>query len=394
MKFEAAAMIPGLAKRYQKGTEPSAKSTHAVAAPLFGRAHASAARASCAVPAKNASAATPATKSFLTAWMVARCSGPSRGPNNPSLHSAGVARHLRTILVLLLLAGTAAAFVVTEELKLEPDPIARPRITPTFSPTCRCETQTAQIAFRLRQPDRLTLTVLDDEGQVVRTLLRDASFGRGNHAFGWDGRNDSGQVVPEGTYRPHIELDKLDRAIEFPRRIRVDTTPAELEITRLRPRVISPDGDGRADELTIRYRASEPVNALLLVDGRQEIKTALRRSGAVVWSPKERPRGPYRLSVAAVDAAGNRSRPTGPFDVRIRYVDIAAEVIRARPRAGFSVRVSTDARRYSWRLGRRVGSARVRILRLRAPATSGRYSLVVEVSDRRDAALVVVVRRP
>ena len=33
MKFEAAAMTPGRAKRYQKGTEPSAKSTHAVAAP-------------------------------------------------------------------------------------------------------------------------------------------------------------------------------------------------------------------------------------------------------------------------------------------------------------------------------------------------------------------------
>jgi FlgD Ig-like domain len=304
-----------------------------------------------------------------------------------------VARHLRTILVLLLLAGTAAAFVVTEELKLEPDPIAQPRITPTFSPTCRCETQTAQIAFRLRQPDRLTLTILGEDGQVVRTLLQNASFGRGNHTFGWDGRNEDGDVVPQGSYRPRIELDKLDRAIEFPRQIRVDTTPAELEITRLRPRVVSPDGDGRADTITIRYRASEPVNAILLVGRRQEVKTALRRSGAIVWSPKNRRRGPYRLSVAAVDAAGNRSRPTGPFDVRIRYVDIAAEVIRARPRAGFSVRVSTDARRYSWRLGRRVGSARVRILRLRTPAAPGRYPLVVEVSGRRDSA-TVVVRRP
>ena len=304
-----------------------------------------------------------------------------------------MARHLRTILVLLLLAGTAAAFVVTEELKLEPDPIARPRITPTFSPTCRCETQTAQIAFRLSQPDRLTLTVLDDGGEVVRTLLRDASFGRGNHTFGWDGRDEAGEVVPEGTYRPRVELDKLDRAIEFPRRMRVDTTPADLEITRLRPSRISPDGDGRADELTIRFRASEPVNALLLVGGRQETKTALRRSGAIIWSPKGRRRGQYQLSVAAIDQAGNRTQPTGPFPVRIRYVDIAAEVIRARPRAGFSVRVSTDARRYSWQLGRRAGSARVRILRLRAPATPGRYPLVVEVSGRRDAALVVV-RRP
>ena len=302
-------------------------------------------------------------------------------------------KHLRTIVVLLLLAATAAAFVVTEELKLEPDPIARPRITPTFSPTCRCETQTAQVAFRLRQADRLTLTILDDAGQVVRTLLRDASFGRGNHTFGWDGRNEEGEFVPEGTYRPRVELDKLGRAIEFPRQIRVDTTPAELEVTRLRPRVVSPDGDGRADTITIRFRASEPVNALLLVGGRQEVKTAQRRSGAIVWSPKGRRRGPYQLSVAAIDAAGNRSRPTGPFPVRIRYVNIAAELIRARPRAGFSVRVSTDARSYSWRLGRRRGSARVRVLRLRAPATPGRYALVVEVSGRRDSATVVVRRQ-
>ena len=301
-----------------------------------------------------------------------------------------MARHLRTIIVLLLLAATAAAFVVTEQLKLEPDPIARPRITPTFSPTCRCETQTARIAFRLRQADRLTLTIHDESGQVVRTLLRSSSFGRGNHTFGWDGRNERGEVVPEGAYRPRVELDKLDRAIEFPREIRVDTTPASVEITRLRPRVVSPDGDGRADEVTIRYRASEPVHALLLVNGRREIKTALRRSGAIVWAPEGRRRGPYRLSVASLDEAGNRSRPTGPFDVRIRYVDIAAEVIRARPRAGFSVRVSTDARRYAWRLGRRSGSARVRILRLRAPAAPGRYALVVEVSGRRDAAVVVV----
>ncbi|HEX7255426.1 MAG TPA: FlgD immunoglobulin-like domain containing protein [Gaiellaceae bacterium] len=304
-----------------------------------------------------------------------------------------MARHVRTILVLLLLAGTAAAFVVTEELKLEPDPIARPRITPTFSPTCRCDQQTAQIAFRLRQADRLTLTIQDGQGQVVRTLLRNASFGRGNHAFGWDGRDERGEVVAQGAYRPRVELDKLDRAILFPREIRVDTTPARVEITRLRPRAVSPDGDGRADTVTIRYRASEPAHALLLVNGRQEVKTALRMSGALVWSPKGRKRGAYRLSVAAVDEAGNRSRPRGPFDVRIRYVDIAAEVIRARPRAGFSVRISTDARRYSWRLGRRTGSARVRILRLRAPATPGRYALVVEVSGRRDSA-TVVVRRP
>lgn len=294
--------------------------------------------------------------------------------------------------MLLLLAGTAAAFVVTEDLKLESDPIARPRITATFSPTCRCEKQSAQIAFRLRQPDRLTLTIQDNRGQVVRTLLRNASFDRGSHEFGWDGRDDRGQVVDEGSYRPRVELDKLGRAIEFPRDIRVDTTPARIEITRLTPRVISPDGDGRADAVTLRYEVSEPAQALLLVNGRQEIETALGKS-TVRWSPRGRKRGSYNLSVAAVDAAGNRTRPSGPFSVRIRYVDIAAKVIRARPRAGFAVRVSTDAQRYVWRLGRRRGSARVRILRLRAPARPGRYALVVTVGGRRDSALVEVRSR-
>jgi hypothetical protein len=304
-----------------------------------------------------------------------------------------VGRHLRTILVLVLLAGTAAAFVVTEDLKLEPDPIARPRITPTFSPICRCDQQTAQIAFRLRREDRLTLRIADDQGRVVRTLLTKARFGRGNHRFGWDGRDDRGQVVPEGGYRASVELEKLDRTIEFPRDMVVDTTPAEISVTRVRPRRISPDDDGRADFVSIRYEVNEPAHALLFLNSRQEGQTALRRSGVLQWSPRGRKRGSYPLAVAALDAAGNRSRATGPYDVRIRYVNIAAEVIRARPRAGFSVRVSTDARRYLWRLGRRRGSARVRVLRLRAPATPGRYSLVVEVSGRRDTALVVV-RRP
>src|ERR671922_2631127 len=311
MKLEAAATIPGRANRYQNGTEPSAKSTQVV--PLVGMPQTSAACAGRAGPRSRR----------------ARASARRRRPRRhrrvrlePSVHSAGVARHLRTILVLLLLAGTAAAFVVTEDLKLEPDPIARPRITPTFSPVCRCDTQTARIAFRLRQPDRLTLSIADSQGRVVRTLLQNARFGRGNHEFGWDGRDENGRVVPQGSYQASVELGKLNRTIDFPRLIRVDTTPARVEITRLRPRLISPDGDGRADSLTIRYKANEPVEALLLVNRRQEVRAKLRRNGALVWSPRGRKRGSYRLAVATIDQAGNRSRPAPGPDVRPRDLAI------------------------------------------------------------------------
>ncbi len=64
MKFDAAAITPGRAKRYQNGTEPSAKSTHAV--PPEGSPHGSAASAGRAVAAKQAMAMTPARTTLRT----------------------------------------------------------------------------------------------------------------------------------------------------------------------------------------------------------------------------------------------------------------------------------------------------------------------------------------
>ncbi len=67
MKFEAAAITPGRANRYQNGTEPSAKSIHAVP-PFCGPQAASAGRA---VAAKQTIATSPARMSLLTRKMVA-----------------------------------------------------------------------------------------------------------------------------------------------------------------------------------------------------------------------------------------------------------------------------------------------------------------------------------
>jgi hypothetical protein len=316
------------------------------------------------------------------------------GETGLSLHSATVAHHLRTALVLILLAGTAAAFVVTEDLKLEPDPIAQPRIDRVFSPVCECEHQTARVAFKLRKQDRITLSIVDGQGRVVRTILQEARFAPGQHQFGWDGRNDQGQIVPEGSYSARVVLAALDRAIEFPRPIVLDTTRPRIAITRLSRRVISPDGDGRSDATLIRYRGNEPVQAILLVNGRQEAKTRLRPNGAIRWSPRGRRRGIYNLTLTALDAAGNKSRrPTAPSSVLVRYVSITPETVRVRPGRRFSVRISTDARRYSWRFGRRRGSARVRTLELRAPGRPGRYALVADVAGREDSSVVVVRRR-
>jgi hypothetical protein len=300
--------------------------------------------------------------------------------------------HLRTLLVLVLLAATATAFVVTEDLKLEPDPLALPRVDATFSPVCRCDQQTARIAFRLRRSDVLTLTIADENGRVVRTLLNEAQFRPGNHQFGWDGRDETGKIVPEGSYRPRVELQKLGRVIEFSKQIAVDTTPPAVRVLNVSRRIVSPDADGRGDAIRIRYRLSEPSHALLLVNGRRVWRTALRAEGVIPWRPGRLRPGLERLQVVALDAAGNRTAGQA-FYVRVRYLEVSPSRLRVRPRRLITVRVSTDYPRYTWRIGRRQGSARVHTLRLRAPATPGRYALRVAAGGRRETTSVLVRRR-
>jgi hypothetical protein len=300
--------------------------------------------------------------------------------------------HLRTLLVLVLLAATATAFVVTEDLKLEPDPLALPRVDATFSPVCRCDQQTARIAFRLRRSDALTLTIADENGRVVRTLLNEAQFRPGNHQFGWDGRDETGKIVPEGSYRPRVELQKLGRVIEFSKQIAVDTTPPAVRVLNVSRRIVSPDADGRGDAIRIRYRLSEPSHALLLVNGRRVWRTALRAEGVIPWRPGRLRPGLERLQVVALDAAGNRTAGQA-FYVRVRYLEVSPSRLRVLPRRLITVRVSTDYPRYTWRIGRRQGSARVHTLRLRAPATPGRYALRVAAGGRRETTSVLVRRR-
>jgi hypothetical protein len=294
--------------------------------------------------------------------------------------------------VLAVLAATAAAFVVTEDLKLEPDPIARPRIDPTVSPVCRCDHQSARISFRLRAEDVLTLTIADRAGNVVRTLLREARFQPGNHQFGWDGRDQMGRVVPDGRYQPRVELQRLNRTIDFARRITLDTSRPSIRVVNVSRRMLSPDGDGRGDAITIRYRASEPSNVVLLVNGKRRIRTRPRSDGAIRWAPSRLRPGLERLQLVAVDAAGNR-RAAQPFYVRVRYLEVTPTRLRARPRKLITVRVGTDFPRYAWRIGRRTGSARRHTLRLRAPAKPGRYRLRISAGGRHDTT-VVLVRRP
>ena len=307
------------------------------------------------------------------------------------------ANRAATVLVVLLLGATAAAFAYTERLKLEPGPIRQPQVDEILSPVCGCEHSLAQVNFSLREGGTITVQIADADGEVVRTLTRRRRYSSGPVRLVWDGRSQDGRVVPDGTYRPRLLLPRRT-PILVPNEIVVDSRPPAVRVTSTTRRLISPDNDDRFDGLTVRYALDEPARTIVYVDGRRhEVQAATRDGAEYRWygrlGGRRLPAGRYELSFAAIDAAGNVSAPREPISVRIRFIELARTRIEARAGTRFGVRVSTDRRRFRWSLGTRRGSASPGLLRLRAPRQPGRYTLTVRVGGRRDAARVVVRRR-
>jgi hypothetical protein len=317
----------------------------------------------------------------------------------PDLSSPVVAARIAsTLLVVGLLAGTMAAFVVTERLKLVRSPIAAPRVDRVVGPLCDCAKAQAQVVFELRERDRITVAIVDSDERVVRTLVEGTAAPAGDVEATWDGRDDAGRVVREGSYSPRIRLERQRRTITLRNPILVDTTPPQIRVVDVRPRRLSPGIGETNNRLDVRYEVDEPARALLYVDGERHAYTYRRPlEGKIEWFGRRGgarlPSGTYRLELAAEDVAGNVSEPVSAGTVEIRYMALAREEIAVPAGFRFSIRVSTDAESFDWLFARGRGTARPGQLVLRAPRSPGRYTLFVQAGGRAARARVIVLDR-
>jgi hypothetical protein len=307
-----------------------------------------------------------------------------------------LARWPQLLIVLALLGATAAAFAVTERLKLERSPVTGTRVDRVFSPVCECARDVAVISIVLRRRETVTLDVLNRDGHSIRTIVRNRREPAGRVSYTWDGRDNLDRIVPEGVYRPRVQLERNGRTIVLPNPIRVDTTAPVITLVRVFPRVFSPDGDGGRDRLTSTYRIDERARAVMLVDGRQRVQSKFRRiEGKLVWFGRVNGRvvrpGIYEIRLRAVDRAGNRSVRTRAVPVRVRFVELSRDRIEVAAGKRFSVRVLTDARTYRWLFDGRRGTGTRQVLVLRAPEETGTYSLYVTVGGHAARAEVVVI---
>ena len=297
-------------------------------------------------------------------------------------------RILPTVVVLALLGSTAAAFAVTESLKLERSPVFDTVVDKVVAPDSLGHA-TAGIGFALRKPDRITVEIVNGS-DVVRKLVRDRPSRRGKQQFTWDGRDEANEVVPDGTYRPRVHLAREHRTILLPNPIRMDATPPLIRLRSLRPRVLTPDTG--AALVRVRYQTNERAQAIEYVDGdrRQTVRRFLR-GGKVDWRGK-RVRslapGRHRVRLRALDLATNLGPPSRALTFVVRYVELRPHVVRVKTGRRFGFRI-LNATSYSAHLGslhvRRSGP----LLILRAPEP-GRYVLRVNANGHVARAVVVV----
>jgi len=199
--------------------------------------------------------------------------------------------------------------------------IFSPRVTPApFSPNGDGVKDRATAAAGLSEVADWTVSVKDAAGAVVRTMTGSGA----SVAAAWDGRDDAGALVPDGTYTMRIAAANADgTARPAVASVRLDTVPPPAPSLALKRASISPNGDGIAERAQATFTLTQQSRVRVLVrDGDGAVVrtlsdwATLRAGGhAAVWNGRVAAGdsaaavadGPYTLVVQARDSAGNQA---------------------------------------------------------------------------------------
>jgi FlgD Ig-like domain len=309
-------------------------------------------------------------------------------------------RVLSTTALLGLLIATAAAFAITERLKLVKSPVYGTIVTKTLSPVCGCQHDKATVSVRLRKGDTVTLTIRDRSGNVVDTLADGVYEARGRHTWTWDGTDELGARAADGVYRPEIHLAREHRTILLPNPIALDTRAPRVKSISVSRAAFSPDGDKAGDVVVLHYAFDSPAHVLVYLGSQRVLRGRSHKAeghvvlgAAALGSPL--PAGTYLLWVGGEDQAGNITPPAKrhPLILQVRYIALPpSPIVVHRAGTAFTVAVDTDAKHYWWKFAGRHGVASGPVLKLTAPKHAGTFGLAVGERTYTARASVVVGR--
>ncbi|MEA2407917.1 MAG: hypothetical protein QOE69_2036 [Thermoleophilaceae bacterium] len=228
---------------------------------------------------------------------------------------------VRAVFAVVVVA-TAAAFFLTQQLKGDFPLVIRFATKPAhFSPNGDGYRDTTRIGFDLSEPANVSFMVVDAEGTEVRRIVNGRRLaGDAKHRFEWDGRDDDGSGVPDGTYRMRVVRRDESRVIDSQKEITVDRVPPRVTLDSAEPSVIATGLPGEPQAVRLRYRGprNQAPEVRVFRTGQGEPRVVRRFRGGpdrtAVWDGRvsagpERtepaPEGDYAFTVAVRDRAGN-----------------------------------------------------------------------------------------
>ncbi|HWC86579.1 MAG TPA: N,N-dimethylformamidase beta subunit family domain-containing protein [Solirubrobacteraceae bacterium] len=333
-------------------------------------------------------------------------------------------RRLPVVAFAALVVATIAAFFITQHLKASgPLIVVWSRPPPFSNDGDGCRNRTS-ITFNLQhRSDSVSVFVLDSDGNIVRTVAsglemqRPAAHRRVRRTFSWYGREDNGQLAPNGTYYFRIALAAQGRKVELTQYpIVVDTVPPRLVVTSVSPSQLPAPGGAPA---TVHFTGSNGRGGYLViyrtglggppkvVDARRIPFSARSTHGYTkTWNGlvhgRPAPAGTYVMALKVTDRAcvtGTFPAYLPPQEGTTAHAGVTVSYLAAEPTldpvaagAVATVGVAADGQRYHWAL-RQVGakskpmahgSGTATSLRVRLPRRSaGLYELAIRAGGRR-----------
>ena len=238
-----------------------------------------------------------------------------------------------------LVAATIAAFFLTQHLKVTTPLIqGAPRpvpgvIDPLHGVPCMrgLGSGSTTISFYLQhRADTVDVFVVSAATRaIVRTVASDRHMRKDvrhpDGVFHWNGREDDGQVAPDGTYYFRVALIHQNRTIDLDDRnqtVKVKTVPPHPVVTRVTPTLIpGPQGT----DVTIHYAGNDGRGGTVriyrtdLPGGPRLVKSFLTpwNGHQAIWDGKiggrPAPAGTYLVGLDVSDAACD----TGHFPARV-----------------------------------------------------------------------------
>ena len=126
------------------------------------------------------------------------------------------------LVLAALFVATVCAVIVTQRLKDGPAILRRVHVTPVFTPNGDGYRDRATVKFLVGRADRVSVSLVNARGVVVRRLARNELARRCCYVrLRWYGRTDGARPAPAGTYRVRVALRRRDKELTLLQDVRL-----------------------------------------------------------------------------------------------------------------------------------------------------------------------------